>query len=258
MDDGDSRPMKILVADDAKLVRLLIIDLLKGCPFPVSVTEAGDGTDACRQLLSGEFDIAFVDVIMPGIDGLSALELSHRLNSQTFVIIISNELTESKLQTARRFRAYEFLKKPFTEKQIIQLMESYQQTLNSRRALIVDGSATVRKIVEKILKRSFFNIDIEEAGDGQSAIEVCKDRNFDLVLIDMKILRNSGIDTLRLIKDANSDVKILLMTEEKNFKISDEIKNMNVETILYKPFSPFVVDKKLHDVFGINQPSLNI
>ena len=257
MDGGQASPLKILVADDAKLVRLLIIDLLNESPHPVAITEASDGTDACRQLLSGDFDIAFINVTMPGIDGLSALELAHRMNSKTFVIIISNELDEANLKKARRFRAYEFLKKPFTAKQVVQLLENCVRVRAPHRILVVDDSATVRRIIGKILDKSFFTVDIEEAGDGQSTIDVCLDRPFDMIFLDVKMPGVSGVDALRQIRAANNDTKIALMTSMKDFELSDDIKALNVETLLRKPFGPVEVDKMLHESFGIAQPGLN-
>lgn len=257
MDGGGSSPLKVLVADDAKLVRLLIIDLLQCGPCPVSVTKANNGTDACRHLLSGEFDIAFIDVGMPGIDGLAALELAHRMNSQTFVIIISTEVDETKLKTARRFRAYEFLKKPFTAGQVTRLLENYQRIRNNHRVLVVDDSATVRRIVEKILKKSFFKIDIEDVGDGQSTIDVCGDRKFDIVLLDVNMPGMSGIEALRQIRKNNNATKVILMTAQKDFELTDDVKHLEIETVLYKPFSTIDIDKCLHESFGIEQPRLN-
>jgi CheY-like chemotaxis protein len=257
MSGGDSRPLKVLVADDAKLVRLLIIDLLKDSPFQVSITESSDGTDACRQLLSGDFDIAFLDVIMPGIDGLSALELSHRQNSQTFIVIISSESDEQKLQRARRFRAYEYLKKPFTTKQIIQILNNYQRIRNPYRVLVVDDSGAVRKIVGRMLQKSFFNFYIEEASDGQATLDVCNDRVFDIIFLDIVMPGLSGVDVLRNIREYNSETKIILMTADENFKLTDDIKGLNAVTVLHKPFSQFDVDKNLHDIFGIENPRLN-
>lgn len=256
MGSGDARPVKVLIADSAKLVRLLLVELLHDCPFPVSVTEVSDGTDACRLLLSGNFDIAFLEAVMPGIDGLSALELSHRMQSQPFTIIFSTVLDDSKRLKARRFGAYECLKKPFTTKQIFKLLRSYQSIKSPYRALVVDDSDTIRTIVDKLLQKSFFNVDIEEASDGQSAIDVCKDRPFDIVFLDVVMPGLSGLEVLRELRRQNNETNIILMTAQKDFVLTDEIKSLGTNIVLRKPFTHFEVNASLHTVWGIDQPDL--
>lgn len=256
MGSGDARPVKVLIADSAKLVRLLLLELLHDCPFPVSVTEVSDGTDACRLLLSGNFDIAFLEAVMPGIDGLAALELSHRMQSQPFTAIFSTVLDDSKRLKARRFGAYECLKKPFTTKQIFKLLRSYQSIKSPHRALVVDDSDTIRTIVDKLLQKSFFNVDIEEAGDGQSAIDVCRDRPFDIVFLDVVMPGLSGLDVLRELRRQNIDTNVILMTAQKDFVLTDEIKSLGTEIVLRKPFTHFEVNASLHAVWGIDQPDL--
>lgn len=256
MGSGDARPVKVLIADSAKLVRLLLVELLHDCPFPVSVTEVSDGTDACRQLLSGRFDMAFLEAVMPGIDGLSALELSHRMQSQPFTVIFSTVLDDSKRRKARRFGAYECLKKPFTTKQIFQLLRSYQSIKSPRRALVVDDSDTIRTIVDKLLQKSFFNVDIEEASDGQSAIDVCKDRPFDIVFLDVVMPGLSGLDVLRDLRRQDIKTDVILMTAQKDFVITDEIRSLGTNIVLRKPFTHFDINASLHSVWGIDQTEI--
>lgn len=257
MGSGDTRPVKVLIADSAKLVRLLLVELLHDCPFPVSVTEVSDGTDACRLLLSGNFDFAFLEAVMPGIDGLSALELSHRMQSQPFTVIFSTVLDDSKRLKARRFGAYECLKKPFTTKQIFQLLRSYQSIKSPHRALVVDDSDTIRTIVDKLLQKSFFNVDIEQASDGQSAIDVCKDRPFDVVFLDVVMPGLSGLDVLRDLRRQNINTNIILMTANKDFVLTDEIKSLGTDIVLRKPFTHFEVNASLHAVWDIDLPDLS-
>ncbi len=256
MGSGDARPVKVLIADSAKLVRLLLVELLHDCPFPVSVTEVSDGTDACRLLLSGRFDIAFLEAVMPGIDGMSALELSHRMQSQPFTVIFSAVLDDSKRQKARRFGAYECLKKPFTTKQIFQLLRGYQSIKSPRRALVVDDSDTIRTIVDKLLQKSVFNVDIEEASDGQSAIDVCKDRPFDIVFLDVVMPGLSGLDVLRDLRRQDIKTNVILMTAQKDFVVTDEIKSLGTNIVLRKPFTHFDVNASLHSVWEIDPPEL--
>ena len=256
MPDPGSQPLNVLVADEAKLVRLLIVDLLNDAPIPVAITEADHGTDACRQLLGGNFDIAILNDDMPGIDGLSALELAHRTIADTFVIVLSTAPDEQKSARARKFHAYELLKKPFTTARFNQIIDNYRRLRRPIRALIVDDSPIVRKIVKKLCARSVFNIAHEEADSGEAAIEVCADRDFDVMFLDVVMPGLSGPETLRRLRESGSPIKVVLMTADQDFQMSERLERLNPETVLRKPFTHHDIDACLHHAFGVEMPSL--
>jgi hypothetical protein len=47
------------------------------------------------------------------------------------------------------------------------------------------------------------------------------------------------------------------MTAQKDFELTDDVKELEIETVLYKPFSTIDIDKCLHESFGIEQPRLS-
>ena len=65
--------MRVLVVDDDPLVRRVIRDILGGAGITV-VGEAQDGRDAVRMARHYQPDIVLMDVVMPSVDGLTALE----------------------------------------------------------------------------------------------------------------------------------------------------------------------------------------
>jgi len=68
---SDGTPKKVLVIDDATLVRLYYRGALEAAGF--RVTEALNGLEALEQLLGASFDLLIVDVNMPQMDGLTFL-----------------------------------------------------------------------------------------------------------------------------------------------------------------------------------------
>jgi len=67
--------VRVLVADDQKLIRAGFATLLAGAPDLVVVGEAVDGADAVRQVNETRPDVVLMDIRMPGTDGLSATEM---------------------------------------------------------------------------------------------------------------------------------------------------------------------------------------
>jgi CheY-like chemotaxis protein len=66
-----ARTGRILVADDEPSIRWLLERLLRQAGHAVVVVE--DGPAALAAATAGDFDLAFVDIRMPGLDGLEAL-----------------------------------------------------------------------------------------------------------------------------------------------------------------------------------------
>ena len=67
------------------------------------------------------------------------------------------------------------------------------------RVLVVDDDQGLRKTVSAAL-RNTGRFDVEEAFDGQNAIEQFEDKEFDLVILDVDMPRKNGLETLKWIK----------------------------------------------------------
>jgi two-component system, chemotaxis family, chemotaxis protein CheY len=88
----DATGMRVLVVDDAGLVRLFYRSALEACGFEVD--EALNGLEALEKLLAAPFDLLVVDVNMPQMDGLTFVASVRNLPSplaSTPVLITSTE-----------------------------------------------------------------------------------------------------------------------------------------------------------------------
>ncbi|HYT30017.1 MAG TPA: response regulator transcription factor [Actinomycetota bacterium] len=82
--------MKILLVDDHTLVRKGMAQLLMSVMPEVEVTEAGEADEAVRHLKRSTFDVALVDIRMPGRGGLELLQEMRRDWPKLPVIIVTN------------------------------------------------------------------------------------------------------------------------------------------------------------------------
>ena len=64
------------------------------------------------------------------------------------------------------------------------ILKTYCRVTVPSNALVVDDSATVRRIIKKVLASSIFNIDVTDAADGQAALDLCDSGEFDVVFLD--------------------------------------------------------------------------
>jgi DNA-binding NarL/FixJ family response regulator len=81
--------IRILLADDHALVRLGFRGLLRGLEGVEVVAEAGDGREAMRMIRGHRPDIALVDILMPGLNGLDLTARVAAECTDTRVIILS-------------------------------------------------------------------------------------------------------------------------------------------------------------------------
>jgi CheY-like chemotaxis protein len=107
---------KILIVDDDSAVQATIRLLLERAGH--SVVVAGDGRKGLALFEAGEFDLLFLDIFMPGMDGLETMRLVHQLQPRIPIIVISgNPVTADSgpdfLTMATRLGAVRSLQKPF-------------------------------------------------------------------------------------------------------------------------------------------------
>src|SRR5437660_7003746 len=78
---------RVLVADDDAAIRLVLRHRLEAAGF--AVEEATDSQSALEALRSGRFDVALLDIIMPGIGGLEVLSIARSEKVRTLILVIT-------------------------------------------------------------------------------------------------------------------------------------------------------------------------
>ena len=104
--------------------------------------------------------------------------------------------------------------------------------------LIVDDSATIRKLLAYILKRK--NYVIAEAEDGIDAMEKLGHVQVDLVIVDLNMPNMDGIEFVRNLRDNYyyMDTPVIMLTTTKDDKLKKEAFDAGVNMFLNKPVQP--------------------
>jgi two-component system nitrogen regulation response regulator GlnG len=119
---------RILIADDEDSLRWVLEKGLRQAGYEVSA--AKDGESALRAFEAEPFDLVFLDVRMPGMDGLTALARLRELRPDAHVIVMTAHGTmETAIQAMQR-GAYDYLAKPFDLDEVVLLTE---RALEARR-----------------------------------------------------------------------------------------------------------------------------
>lgn len=104
-------PIRVLLADDHKMVRAGIRSLLESLPGIVVVAEAGDGREAVDAVVDFSPDVVLMDIAMPGMNGLEATRQLASTHANVPVMILSMYVDEEHVYQALRAGASGYLLK---------------------------------------------------------------------------------------------------------------------------------------------------
>ena len=119
------------------------------------------------------------------------------------------------------------------------------------KILVVDDYATMRRIVRNLLTQIGFS-DIEEAGDGVTALAKLRESKFGLVISDWNMEPMTG---LQLLKEIRADNKLnatpfIMVTAESKTENVVAAKEAGVNNYIVKPFNADTLKQKMTSVFG--------
>lgn len=244
-------PIKVLVADDSATVRKFIERALQYSGYDVSITAAADGKEAVDLLSKNAFQIAFLDINMPQLNGVEVMAAIQVMGSKTFAVSMSDGLDEAAESKLKNFGAYDFLAKPFTAAQVKHILDVFQAISTPFDVLIVDDSTTVRKIVRKVLERSIFKLNIVEAGDGAAAIKLVSEKPYRVIFTDFNMPNMTGLELAERLSTVARGSDVILMSTEYNDTLDSAAEKVRARAFLRKPFYPADVDSILHHLFGL-------
>lgn len=102
---------RILVADDEESMRWVLSKALRKKGFTVDL--ARDGEEALRLVQSNEYDLAILDIKMPGFTGLELLDKVRELKHDLLMVIMTAEASMKNAVEAMKRGAYDYITKPF-------------------------------------------------------------------------------------------------------------------------------------------------
>jgi DNA-binding NarL/FixJ family response regulator len=117
-------PLRILVADDHTLVRQGLRKILESQPGWVVVGEAGDGRDAVQQTMDLQPDVVIMDIAMPRLNGVEAVQQIERRNPNARVLVLSMYSDEAYVTRAVRAGAAGYLLKSAPPQEVVRAIRA--------------------------------------------------------------------------------------------------------------------------------------
>jgi two-component system, chemotaxis family, chemotaxis protein CheY len=120
--------MKItaLIVDDSRVARVILTNYVNKVAGFTVVAQAANGSEAIDTYEKVRPDIVFMDVVMPGIDGITALKKILEINAAARVIVLSAMDDDMTVKKALLAGAKAFLPKPYEQKKLVTILNSFR------------------------------------------------------------------------------------------------------------------------------------
>ncbi|MBI2390964.1 MAG: sigma-54-dependent Fis family transcriptional regulator [Deltaproteobacteria bacterium] len=116
-------PARVLIVDDEPLMRIPLADRLRSEGY--SVDAVGSGEEAVQRFERADYDVAVVDLRLPGIDGVEVLTRVRRLGRTADVVLITAYGTIETAVAAMKIGARDYLIKPFETNALLEVIGRY-------------------------------------------------------------------------------------------------------------------------------------
>jgi two-component system response regulator HydG len=221
--------LRILVVDDDMSMAKTLVDILKVKGYLAEA--AYSGSDALEKIMGGQFNCVISDVILPGMNGVDLYKTIKTHQPELPVILMTAYSTDKLVQEGKEEGALACLKKPLD---INALLTFFSSLSEERTIAIVDDDPQFCHTIGDILRTRGFTVT--QITDPQRDIDSLG-VNEQILLLDMRLDRLSGLDVLRKVREQHPSLPVILVTGYRE-EMASAIKaalEINAYTCLYKP-----------------------
>lgn len=233
------KKIRVLVADDEKIIRDFFSRLLSLQGLEVVCAE--DGYKAVELAGEGSFELFFLDVKMPGQDGLETFRKIRQIDPHAVVVMMTGYAVEDTLEQAQKEGAYGSIRKPFDISEIKDIVDKAgkEKLIRALNVLVIDDDPAVLHFFAILLKEK--NHKYKLTHDKEEALIAAREEKFDLVFLDLVLKDVNGIELYKEVKELLPEATVVMITGYPQ-KVKEIGGELEIAGCLYKPFE---IDKVL-------------
>ena len=237
----------VLVVEDRAEVRHYAVKVLNSYGYRVFAAEnAGQALPLCER---ERMDLVLTDVVMPNVSGRELAERLKILQPGIKVLFMSG-YTDNAVEQLQVLRAgAEFIQKPFSPEQLAGKVRGVlgpPARAAAARVLVADDEPLVRGFLRKALEKGGYLVI--EAEDGKQALEKARAGDVDVVITDLIMPEQEGIETIQMLRREVPGVGIIAISGGFGGQFLKVAQCMGADEVLIKPVSPGLLLAKVAEV----------
>lgn len=225
-------PIRVFIVDDDKDLAESLSIALEGTGCEVEMAHSGE--DAVKIFKEKDFDIAFMDVKLPGMNGVDSFLEIKKMKPGVKVVMMTGYSVEQLLDQALEHGAWGILHKPIDMKKLLETLKN----VGEQGILIVDDDPDFISSTQDFLTNKGYRVSV--ASNGEEAIQSLVSKAINVLILDLQMPILNGLETCLRLKELGIFVPTIIVTAfaEEEKKAIDNICLTPVCSLLKKPFDP--------------------
>lgn len=222
---------RVLVIDDDRDHAESIADILSMRGHRVETAFSGEqGVEIFRD---HDFDIVFMDVKLPGMNGVETFFEFKKIRPSARVMMMTGFSLEQLITQAIEHGALGVLRKPFAIQDLLHVLD---QIKPRGLVLVADDDPDFAASLEPILKQHGYRVAL--ASTGEEALAKASVDGVDCLVLDLSMPLLTGIDVYRKLKAAGKELPTIFVTGLPGERINAVSELHSDSGVLMKPFDP--------------------
>lgn len=226
----------VLLVEDQDQVRLYASDVLRGAGL--DVIACSNAADALAALSENTVPIAVLvtDLVMPGMSGRELAMQARQMRQQLPVVFMSGYAEMGPTASELEVLGARFLQKPFTPDQLEAAVRNEMGQIQPARIVIADDDHGVRAFLRNVLEGAGYQV--AEAEDGFAAMQILRSSPAEILVTDLVMPGQEGIETIRDARRAWPDLKIIAISGAFYGQFLRTAEMLGARAVLQKPIRP--------------------
>ncbi len=222
--------LRIFVVDDHRDIADGLAEVLRFHGHEVEVAYTGE--QAVRVFRERDFDIAFMDVMMPGMNGVESFLAIRRIKPHARVVMMTGYSVEQLLDQVVEKGAYGVLHKPVSMDEVLGTLERVK---SNGLVLIADADDKFGGVVQGVLEKNGYRTCT--ARTGKEALSKVLAGGVDILVLGQSLPVLSGIEVYMELRKRSRDLPTVIMSEGDYVSELENVYRFESTGILTKPFN---------------------
>jgi two-component system, NtrC family, response regulator HydG len=222
---------RVLVIDDDRDHAESIVDILSMRGHTVEAAFSGEA--GVKLFREQDFDIVFMDVKLPGMNGVETFFEFKKIRPNAKVMMMTGYSVEQLISQAMANGALGVLRKPFAITDLLKVLDEMKRGL----VLVADDDPDFAESLKAILMQHGYRVEV--ASTGQEALEKAGKEGVNCLILDLAMPLLTGVEVYLKLEEAGKSIPTIFVTGFPSEKTAAMAGLRPVDQgILLKPFDP--------------------